>query len=56
MPIEIKEVIIKTTVEKDSTSKNEDRLDVKAIEALRKEILKSCEHMINSTLRNQSGR
>lgn len=56
MPIEIKEVIIKTSVEKDPTPKNEDRLSVKAIEALRKELLKSCEQMINSTLRNQSGR
>jgi hypothetical protein len=52
MPIEIKEVIIRTTVEKEPPSSNPD-LQAKQLEMLKREVLKSCEQMLEKMMKNQ---
>ena len=56
MPIEIKEVIVKTTVEKQPSQENSDELDLKNLEEMKKEILRTCEQLINKVLKNQNRR
>jgi ribosomal protein L16/L10AE len=56
MPIEIKEVIIKTSVEKEPHSSGDYELQVKQLDDLKKEVLKSCEQMINKVIKNQNRR
>lgn len=56
MPIEIKEVIIRTKVEKEPPSNLRDQLNGKEVEALKKELLKSCEQMFRGILKEQTGR
>lgn len=52
MPIEIKEVIIRTTVEKEPPYSNPD-LPAKQMEMLKREVLRSCEQMIEKLMKNQ---
>lgn len=56
MPIEIKEVIIKTSVEKEPPSTQLDELSKENIEVLKKDILKNCEEMISKVFKQQIGR
>ena len=56
MPIEIKEVIIKTSVEKDPHSTVDYEMQMKQLEDMKKEVLKSCEQMINKVIKNQTRR
>lgn len=56
MPIEIKEVIIKTNVEKEPNKDADLELQSGQVENLKKEILKSCEHMFYKALKSQTRR
>jgi len=56
MPIEIKEVIIRTKVEKEPPSSHENNLNGKDFEALKTKLLKSCEQMLRNILKEQTGR
>lgn len=56
MPIEIKEVIIKTTVEKEPHSTESYDLQIKQLEDMKKDVLRSCEQMINKIIKSQARR
>ncbi len=56
MPIEIKEVIITTSVEKEPHPAVHAEMQVKQLEELKSELLRSCEHMIMKAIKNQSRR
>ena len=56
MPIEIKEVIIKTTVEKEPFSEGFDESEQRKMEDLKREILKNCEVLISKVIKNQNRR
>ncbi len=56
MPIEIKEVIIKTRVEKEPPGANVDETQMLQIEEMKNEILKSCRQMIEKMQRRQTKR
>jgi len=56
MPIEIKEVIIRTKVEKEPHSEHENNLNGKDFETLKTKLLKSCEQMLRNFLKEQTGR
>jgi hypothetical protein len=56
MPIEIKEVIIRTTVEKELQPPGNFQLQLKEIEDLKKEVLRNCEQMISKAIKNQNRR
>jgi len=54
MPIEIKEVIIKTRVEKEPHPAG--NYEMQQLEDLKKEVLRNCEQMINKVIKKQSSR
>ena len=56
MPLEIKEVIIKTNVEKEPRKDGDLGLQIQQVENLKKEIFKNCEQMINKALKDQTRR
>jgi hypothetical protein len=56
MPIEIKEVIIRTTVEKDPFADQIPEQEMKKLEEMKRDLLRSCEVMINKVIKNQSRR
>jgi hypothetical protein len=56
MPIEIKEVIIRTSVEKEPHSTDRSEMQLIELENIKKEVLKSCEQMINKAMKNQTRR
>jgi len=56
MPIEIKEVIIKTKVEKEPHPAGNYELQIKQLEDLKKEVLRNCEQMVNKIIKKQTSR
>lgn len=56
MPIEIKEVIIKTSVEKELEPSGDFEMQMKQLEDFKREVLKYCEHMISKAIKNQNRR
>ena len=56
MPIEIKEVIIKTTIEKEPDASRNGEMSREEFASLKRDILKSCEQMINKVFKQQTGR
>ena len=56
MPIEIKEVIIKTSVEKEPELNGNETLSHENLNLLKQEILKNCEQMINKLFKEQQER
>ena len=56
MQSEIKEVIIKTRVEKEPHPAGNYEMQMKQLEDLKKEVLRNCEQMINKVIKKQSSR
>lgn len=56
MPIEIKEIIIKTKVEKEPYSADTNEAQLLQFEIMKNEILKSCKQMVEKMLKSKTKR
>ncbi|MCR9173726.1 MAG: DUF5908 family protein [bacterium] len=56
MPIEVRELIIKTTVDSGANSNNSKELSEEGVRKLRKGILKECRNMIQEEAKKNAGR